>query len=473
MKILRRTNGIDLKAKNSALRGDVCFQLKDALTGKITHEERGHNMLTNGLNSALNGCPYQLNKIDSGYGNTLGTMLNMTPLYKQLLGGVILFPQALGDDADLLFPSFANSPVGFASLDENYSQTDSRQGTYDGTSSGMIANGYKHVFDWGSAFGNGTIASLGLSTRLCHNWCNSLDTGFAPFVKSDTQSGFVRQLHSARIRVLAVSEKGMLILNSTSGYSGWNNILFYKFYKPFTVSIFEDVNKYLTNQYMYLDVDHPFGDDSDNTKSSRGYTWKLDNAIGTGGDLNYSAQIVGDYIYLVYHSGGTFTVKKLNIADGSVASTDTYTFSGAFGTGRAVLYGNYIYCVANVADKIIKADITRVSEQEYTPDEITATGVTANSRLHYVGTQFIYADDGILDAEADIFEVFNGSFGNGNMRFPVADLGMWLVMNTGYSNMYLGATMKTWGLMTHYDLQNPVPKDTSKQMIVSYSITQV
>ena len=468
MNILKRTQGIDLKAKNSVIRGDVCIQLKDALTGKVKFEEKGHNMLTNGLNSALNGCPYQLNKMDSGYGNTFGTMLNMTPLYKQLLGGVILFPQALGNDADLLFPSFANSPTGFASLDENYSQTDSRQGTYDGVSSGVITNGYKHVFDWGSAFGNGTISSLGLSTRLCHNWCNSLDSSFAPFIKNDAQSGFARQLHSARIRILAVSEKGMLILNSTSGYSGWNNILFYKFYKPFTVSIFEDVNKYLTNNYMWLDVDYPFGDDTDPTKSSHGYTWKMDNAIGSGGDLDYSAQIVGDYIYLVYHNGGTFTVKKLNIADGSIDSTNTYTFSGAFGTGRAVIYGNYIYCVANVADKIIKANINNPVDVT----EITATGITANSRFHFVGTQFIYSDNGIFDAENDIFEVFNGNFGNSLLRFPVGELGMWLVMNTGYSQMYLGATMKTWGLMTHYDLQNTVTKDSTKQMVVEYSIVQ-
>jgi len=470
MHILKRTQGIDLRAKNSVLRGDVCFQLKDALTGKITHEERGHNMLTNGLNSALNGCPYQLNKMDSGYGSTAGTMLNVTPLYKQLLGGVILFPQTLGNDPNLLFPSFANTPTGFASL-EDYTQTDSRQGTYDGTSSRMVANGYKHVFDWGSAFGNGTIASLGLSTRKCHNWLNSLDTSFVPFLKNDSMSGFVRELPSINMRILSVSEKGMLIVNATGSSSGWNNIYFFKFYKPFTVSIFEDVNKYLTNTYMMLDTSKPFGDDSDNTKSSHGYTWKLENAIGGGSGIDYSAQIIGDYVYLVYHSGGTFTVKKLNIADGSTASTDTYTFSGDFGTGRGVLYGDYIYCIANANNKIIKADITDTSSV----DELTATGVVANGQLHYVGTQFIYADTGILDAEADVFEAFNGNFGvwNNHYKYPVGDFGMWLMMNTAYSSENLSATMKTWGLMTHYDLQSAVTKDASKQMIVSYTITQV
>lgn len=465
MQILKRTQGIDLKSRGSAFRGDVVFQLRDAVTGRITEEQRGHNMLTNGLDSALNGCPFQLNKIDSGYGSIVGNQLNVTPLYSQLLGGVFCFPSALGNDPDLLFPGFDNSPTAFASMSD-YVQSDSRQGVYDAVSSGVISNGFKSVFSWGSSFGNGTIASLGLSTRNCHKWLTDRDISFKPNDKTNSLSGFLRQLPSTRMRILSVSPKGLLLVNATGAYTGWNNLYFFKFLRPFNVSIFEDVNKYLNTVYMNIDCDNIF----DNAHRY-GYTWKLENAIGDGTAIDYTAQIVGDYVYLVYHSGATFTVKKLNLADGSLVSTNDYTFSASFGTGRGVLYGNYIYCAASVNDTIIKANITDIADV----DDITATGVLANSEMFFVGTQFLYNDNGILDAENDLFEAFDGAFTmwSNYLKYPVGDFGMWLVLNSAYSEEYIGAAMKQWGLMTHYDLQNAVTKDASKQMVVQYSITQV
>ena len=113
MEYLKKTNGIDLRAKNSALRGNVTIQLKDAVTGKLKDEISGHNMLTNGLNSALNGCPFQLNVIDSAYSSVTASTqrMRMTPIFSQLLGGVMLFPEPLGNDRDLFFPPFSNTTV--------------------------------------------------------------------------------------------------------------------------------------------------------------------------------------------------------------------------------------------------------------------------------------------------------------------------------------------------------------------------
>ena len=92
MQILKRTQGIDLKAKTGVIRGEVCFQLKDDVTGKITHEERGHNMLTNGLDSVLNKCPFGLDKVSAMYQNASTEQFSITPIFRQLLGGVIAFP---------------------------------------------------------------------------------------------------------------------------------------------------------------------------------------------------------------------------------------------------------------------------------------------------------------------------------------------------------------------------------------------
>lgn len=460
MNILKRTQGIDLKAKSGVIRGDVCFQLKDDLTGKITYSEKHHNLLTNGLNNALNECPFGLNKVDTAYGTTGGSIFNVTPIHEQLLGGVILFPSTLGNDTDLLYPPFSNSPTGFASISA-YSQEDSRQGTYDLVSSGVITNGFRHVFSWGSTYGNGTIASLGLSTRNAHTWCNSLSNIFKPWASGAATTGYVRARVS-RTRLLSVTEKGTLIAYGTANYSGYNRIQFYKNLKPYSVGLLEDV------RFDNMDVDNPYSNTNRN-----GYTWRNDTdipaALGSIGPLQYTAQVIGDYLYINYHTGGSFTVKKLSLTDGTLVSTDTYTFTGDFGSGAAVLYGDYIYCGSSSANKILKCNINNVADVS----EITASGLPANSFLFFVNTQFIYASVGILDAESDIFESIDSSITYALdqwFTYPVTEFGNWLIFNGGTNTC---VTMKQWGLMTHYDLQNTVTKTADKQMIVQYSITQV
>ena len=414
-------------------------------------------MLTNGLNNALNECPFGLNKVDTMYGSTGGTMLRPIPLFTQLLGGVILFPQVLGNDTDLLYPSFGNSPTGFASMSD-YSQTDSRQGTYDTVSSGMINNGFRHVFSWGSAYGNGTIASLGLSTRNAHTWCKSTLDMFKPFTLNAEATGFKTSKASSNTKLIAVTEKGTLfaVYNSTYGYS---RIQFFKQLKPYTLSLFE-------TRFSEIDHDNVFSDEHRN-----GYTWENTSDIPYFGSspLQYTAQVVGNYVYIIYHTGGNFTVKKLAVEDGTLVSTDTYTFTGSFGSGKAVLYGNYIYCTSSTANVILKCNINDVADVT----EITTTGLSANSHLFFVNTQFIYATDGIFDAEADIFQSVNNPICYALDQWfvnPVAEYGNWLMFNAGSG---ISVTMKQWGLMTHYDLQSEITKNATKQMIVQYSITQV
>lgn len=456
MQILKRTQGIDLKAKTGVIRGEVNIQLRDALTGKIAHEESGHNMLTNGLNNALNQCPFGLNKIDASLGDVGGSMLTLTPLYSQLLGGVFLFPSALGNDADLLYPPFSNSPTGFASMSD-YTQTDSRQGTYDAVSSGVITNGFKYVFSWGSAYGNGTIASLGLSTRNCHTWLKERANMIKPFQASSGNVGFYRA-RSGYTRLLAISESGSCFIKGTSSTLGYTDLYFFKQIRPFTLNIMENV------RLNDLDFDNAYSDTYRN-----GYTWKISNVNFGSFPLQFTVEIIGSYVYVITHSAGSFTVKKYDIADGTLVSTDTYSFSGDFGSGNAVLYGNYIYCIASVANKILKANINNVADVT----EITATGVAANGVLFFVNTQFIYSSYGILDAESDIFQSMDAPLTYALDQwytYPVAEYGNWLIFNGGNNTC---ASMKQWGLMTHYDLQSAVNKTADKQMLVQYSITQV
>lgn len=456
MKILRRTKGIDLKAKNSVIRGDVTIQLRDAITGKVKFEESGHNMLTNGLASAMNGCPWDLNKIDGCYDSIVGYKFPTTPIFSQLLGGVILFPQALGNDPDLLFPSFDNMPTAYSSV-ESYQQTDAKQGTFDTVSSGEITNGIKFVHTWGSAYGNGQIASLGLAPRNAHAWCKDVPSMIKP--NNGFTGGYYPQgyCHSIGRLVYAMNNDYILV-----GDGSWNPVM--RCFKnsapnvniklPYTGSDLFTVDTYSIDG---VDVD--------------GCLW-TNNDMGITYFYGYNVQIIGNYVYTIKPSGSTITVKKFDITDGTLVSTDNYTYAVTFGSNSACIYDGYLYCVKSGGGAIYKCNMSNTADVT----EITDSSIENDCHVWNLGTNFIYTWDGILDGDTGIFVPFTSSTkfykAPNHTFYPLWDNGMWLV-GYGYANGSIGAAMKQWGLMTHYDLQNTVQKTADKQMIVQYSITQV
>jgi len=469
MQILKRTQGIDLKAKTGVIRGEVNIQLRDALTGKITHEETGHNMLTNGLDSVLNKCPFGLDKVSAMYGNVSSETFSLTPIFRQLLGGVIAFPSALGNDADLLFPDFDNSPTAFASC-ATYDQLDSRQGVYDNTSSDLITNGFKHVFSWGSSFGNGQIASLGLAPINAHTWCYNPSNMFKPYNTSYPTRGYYRQFDGVgsggnATKILAICSTGVLTLGDTK------NLYFYK-NAPYSLNLFQ---RYQSDKAFLSTT--PFDYDYQDLDKLDGYDWtySLDKYC-----LEFTAEIIGSYVYVITRSSTTFTVVKLNLADGTVDSTNTYTFSASFGGTKAVLVGDYIYCASSTAGTIYKCNITNTADVT----EIEATGIEAGAPLFFTNSQWVYGENFILDTESDkvvvasanLFDLGSKS-GYRVWQFPIYENGMWLVCHGTASGMstwaQIQATIKQWGLMTHYDLQNTVTKNSSKQMVVQYELTQL
>lgn len=456
MKILRRTKGIDLKAKNSILRGDVTIQLRDAITGKVKFEEKGHNMLTNGLASALNGCPWDMNKVDGCYDSIIGTKFPTTPIFSQLLGGVILFPSALGNDPDLLFPSFSNTPTAYSSV-ESYQQTDSKQGTFDSVSSGEIANGIRFVHTWGSAYGNGTISSLGLAPRNAHVWCKDVPSMIKP--NNGFAGGFYAQGYChGTARIVYAMNKDYVIV----GDGSWNPVM--RCFKNTTPNVNIKL-PYTGSDLFTVDTYTIDGVDID------GCLW-TNNNMGITYFEGYNMQIIGNYVYTIVPSGSSITVKKFDITDGTLVSTDTYTYAVTFGSRSACIYDGYLYCVKNGGGAIYKCNMSNTADVT----EIADASIESDCHIWNIGTNFLYTWDGILDGDTGVFVPFTSATkfykAPNHTFYPLWDNGMWIV-GYAYANGSIGATMKQWGLMTHYDLQSPVTKTADKQMIVNYSVTQV
>ena len=93
MEVLRRTQGIDFKAKNSSLMGSVELMLKDADSGKVKDVIRQKNMFTNALDSLFNKSCFNIANIVANTPATSGgysAFPRQTPVINKALGGIIL-----------------------------------------------------------------------------------------------------------------------------------------------------------------------------------------------------------------------------------------------------------------------------------------------------------------------------------------------------------------------------------------------
>ena len=80
----------------------------------------------------------------------------MLPL-SQFVNGCLLTDKA--NDASLSMIA-GDSEVTAQAGNDSYSGTYSKRGTFNQIESGLITNGIRNVWDWGTAYGNGTIASV-------------------------------------------------------------------------------------------------------------------------------------------------------------------------------------------------------------------------------------------------------------------------------------------------------------------------
>ena len=80
------------------LRGDIDIELTDVVTGDVeTHHET--NMMTNAVNEILNSNPFAVfyNAMDGNSG--VEWFEDMLPMCPHMIGGILLFPETLEEDA--------------------------------------------------------------------------------------------------------------------------------------------------------------------------------------------------------------------------------------------------------------------------------------------------------------------------------------------------------------------------------------
>lgn len=459
MHILKRTNGIDMRATKTHIQGLAEIVLKDPDTGKIKETVKQKNFFTVALDSLVNKVPFALNDASvyqAAIGNEskyINQLIGYPSIIDKALGGVILFPDSLGDDVNLLYPSFdTNYPTGYAGK-ESYTLDDSRQGTYDSISSGPITNGYRHVFAWGSSYGNGTIGAVALSNSKCYKYFRD----YATMLGSGSNNSYyiygngvipdTREL--AYYTIIGVNKRGVYLRTSSNKIYftplPMNRIdLLVNYGNPFATR--HEIDYTIpANSYVCLDEDdlhvftitsasesstsitHTIIDLDDETSTSTSFTV---NAYITGGNqLNSVCAIRGDYLYMAKNgntsSGGS--IYKINLT--------------------------------NVADV---TELTSTSNMQYSYNFWNVGGLI-------MGSMFIIGDDDVIrEVESNC------------TWMPIYRKGVWVVkavlpVSQWASNGFTGINVDVLQpyCATHANLETPVTKTSNLQMVVNYSVLQV
>lgn len=473
MKILKRTQGIDLKAKNSHFHGSVTIQFRDPITNKVLDEEKHDNFFTKAIDDILNKCPWGLNnnmlmgrgiQLIANYDSSAANQKNgcICDIYKSLMGGVILFPGTLGDtDSDYFSDWSDNNPTAYATMGE-YTVSDPKQGTYNGIESGELQNpnGFRYVYDWATSNGNGTIGAVALTHINAQNYFNNGDYMVFPRCSQFTDNnasgywGQFNDVNSGYMNPMAMGDNGILICNNDASNNKKGN--FYPI-KPYNFHML-----FTTRGYDVFDHEP---------------AWSVDLSANAG---HPSWQFYDGYLYaLQKNSTGTndTIITRINISTGAIVDTTTIRWVAPNMSNSSMHFAikdGYVYAGSTVAGKIYKCKLGDANDvTELTCNAAINETLWTNPESDFIfGTNIVIKDGVIVNHSTPNLLVTTNCNTNGNRQI-LYNKGLWIVNAAKPMGNTVAAQFLTPYCATKNNLSETKTKTPDKTMKVIYTVTQV
>lgn len=142
------------------LKGTTRIELTNVTTGEVEVIEK-HNLVTNAIPDLL-----QLNPDGYLFDGSYDLASDLLPICPNAIGGILLYGEPLEEDPAKYYAPDSNPLIGYSSNNINES-TDAMRGSLNLNESGVLDGnkGYRFVFDFATSQANGTIASLGLTSK--------------------------------------------------------------------------------------------------------------------------------------------------------------------------------------------------------------------------------------------------------------------------------------------------------------------
>lgn len=460
------------------LKGESLIELTDVRTGK-KEIYRDHNLVTNALGDVINcASAWMFDRVHN-------LAQYMYPIYEKLLGGVVLFPEQLEENPAKYWAPYNLDPVGFASNVVS-TGTDKRRGSFNVNESEPVLNdagrmiGYKYVWDFSTAQGNGQIASVCLThPQAGYNWYGCNDSSSDGRLKVIT-TGI--GISNNKIDEAWENPSYTILINRSTGYAYVNNFKTGKLYReraiPFNGVGICDLSRY-TKAYKSEELFEEVLD-YQNTEfykhnKSRFFVAISDTEIfgvSNEGNASGSAEVywIRINVSTLEYTEGVWSVSALlRSSTGAVAYSNGYLFWVAYDRKSV-----YKINLSNVADvKKIEADF--VFYDAYTYNRSATNIITSMPSGVIFGNGFYISNDKIY--KTDIYGQGQGNYLN---LYGGTLCGTYLHSYNSYNyNGYDGwcvednTSLIPQYLATINNLSSPVTKTADKTMKITYTLTEV
>ena len=460
------------------LKGTMVLELTDEATGEVESVTE-ENMVTEAVNDILGMNPMGVFYSEEELGDVLAWNNVLLPICPNMVGGILLFPQTLEEDAAHIYEMSGNLPVAYASNNVNTTANTAR-GSMNQTESKALENGYKFVWEFTPSQGNGTIAAVALtSAQGGQNAYGSLVGDASTFLKIKKLD--IGDLGKAKQMVLFEAaevdfEKDLLYSITFADSS----VRIRKVRIPiFTIGLNEklDDSTYTvledyavqTETFLFLGSYTKYGEFLD---GQDGYWYGFSNQGNSSGNARMLWVKISKADYTVTEGEWTLSNARL-MAVGERDMEDSYPERKC----RCCMRNGYLYVPAYDKKGIYKINVANSADVALVAFGFTSKmkplceSATCELYLTLIGDLIIGGD---FQVTADDMVIHTqGSVRLGSAATPLFQYKQFLVGWGGsYGNEYRHMYLLTPYLATINNLSSAVVKDANKTMKSTYTLTE-
>ena len=460
------------------LKGTMVLELTDVETGEVESVTE-ENMVTEAVNDILGLNPMGVFYSEENLADVFSWNGAMLPICPNMVGGILLFPQALEEDAAHIYEGSGNLPVAYASNNVNTTANTAR-GSMNQTESKPLENGYKFVWEFTPSQGNGTIAAVALtSAQGGQNAYGSLVGDGSAFLKvKKLDIGDLGKAKQAVLFEAVEVDFGNDLLYSITFED--SSVRVRKVRIPiFTVGLNEklDDSTYTvledhaaaTETFLFLGSYTLYGEFLD---GKDGYWYGFSNQGNSSGSAKMLWVKISKEDYSLTEGEWTLSNAKL-MAVGERDMDNTYPERSC----RCCMRDGYLYVPAYDKKGIYKINVANTADVSLIPFGFTSKmkplceSGTCELYLTLVG-DLVVGGDFQVTADDQVIHT-QGSARLGCAATPLFQYKQFLVGWGGsYGNEYRHMYLLTSYLATINNLASAVVKDANKTMKITYTLTE-
>ena len=459
--------------------GNITIELEDVNTGAVETVSET-NMVTNAVNDILGVNPLGSYYNASGqYDDRMVWNSEMLPICPNMIGGILLFPNTLTENAANLYPSSANLPIAYASNDVN-ATANTKRGSMNLTESTALSNGYKFVWEFTASQGNGTIAAIGLTSK--HGGANAYGSDVA------VDTGL---LHIRTVNIGSLDVTWLNVLFRTVTLDFENNLLYSLAYSSNTVTIstyripvfdiglneclddttltLVDTTVLQCSTFKFYGSYTPYGIFMD---GGDGYWYGFSNQANSSGSSTM--------LWIkIDQSDFSFTEGSWTLSNATLKAVGSFRESSSYPTltRNSVVRNGYLYVPSYDDTGVYKinisnsTDVTLISLGFTSENDSIGGSGSAEQMLILIG-DLIVGYDYMIDVNDNVIETYGGERFD-DIATPLFQYKEFMVGWAGsYGNEYRHTFILTPYLATISNLSSAVVKTTDKTMKITYTLTE-